>query len=78
MLGASCWQDNLTSVSPTEFLHSLFYFSKTFLSLIAKTKFACKINFAETVYSFVYGILLSNAVVVVELKAVEEDEILVI
>lgn len=70
MPGADRWQDNLVSFSPRKFLHSLLFFSKTFLSLIAKTKFGCKISLAETVYPYVYSILLSNAVIVVELKEI--------
>lgn len=70
MLGADYWQDNLISFSPMKFLHSLLFFSKTFTFLIAKTKFDCKTSLAESVYSFVYTILLSNAVITVELTEI--------
>jgi len=70
ILGAAHWQDNLVScfLLHNYYIHSLF--SKFFLSLIAKTKFGCKANVAETVYSFVNSILLNNVVIVVELKEV--------
>lgn len=70
MPGADHGQDNLISFSPRKFLHSVLFFSITFSSLIAQTKFGCKISLAETVYSYVYSILLRNAVIVVEHKEI--------